>query len=320
MKLKGLSILVTGGAGFIGSHLVDKLLDMDNVVIAYDNFDGYYSGKDENVRHNLRRNSFKLVRADILDYSTLLSYVKGVDIVFHLAAQPGVRYSMENPVKTHSVNTLGTLNVLRCAMNGGVKRVVYASSSSTYGNPSYMPIDEGHPKNPVSIYGATKLAAEIYCKVFYEQFDLPVVILRYFTVYGPRQRPDMAIHKWTKAIFEDKPIVIYGDGNQTRDFTYIDDIIDGTISAAETDGIEGETINLGGGSRTNITEVVKSLIELSNVDNFKVIHEPPKLGDVYDTHADITKAKKLLGFKPNTYIRDGLTLFIEWYKGNKLRV
>ncbi len=316
--MKDLKVLVTGGAGFIGSHLVDTLLNLGNKVIVYDNFDKCYSGKKENIQHNIKNPRFTLVKADILDLKTLVKYTKSVDMVFHLAALPGVRFSADNPINTTTVNILGTLNVLRAAKKARIKKLLFASSSSVYGQPNYMPTDENHLTNPISIYGASKLCAEKYCKIFHEQMKIPLIILRFYTVFGPRQRPDMAIHKWTRAIFKNEPIRIYGDGNQTRDFTYIDDVIDGTIRAAETDGIDGETFNLGGGSRININKVINMLIKLSSIDA-RIIHESPKLGDVQDTHADINKARRVLGFKPKIQIMNGLKKFIRWYKVKKLR-
>lgn len=316
--LTGLKIMVTGGAGFIGSHLVEKLVGMRNTVIVYDNFDRYYLGKEKNIQYLIDNDFFRLIKADILNYEILLKSMKGVDVVFHLAAQPGVRFSMVNPIRTSQVNIIGTLNVLKAARKMGVKRVIFASSSSVYGQPKYLPINEGHPTEPISIYGASKLAAEKYCQIFNDQLNLPVVILRYHTVYGPRQRPDMAIYKWTQAIFEGKPVTIYGDGTQTRDFTFITDIISGTIKAAEVEGIDGETFNLGGGSRVSVNNVVKLLIQISGVEDVQVNYEPPKLGDVSDTHADINKARKILGFNPRVPLKEGLKCFIEWYKKYKL--
>ena len=316
--LERLKILVTGGAGFIGLHLVEKLMEMNNNVIIYDNFDKYYLNKETNIKNLARNDLFKLIEADILNYEILRNATKNMDVVFHLAAQPGVRFSMENPIKTSEVNITGTLNVLRAAREAGVKRVIFASSSSVYGQPKYMPVDERHLTEPISIYGASKLAAEKYCRIFDDQLDLPVTILRYHTVYGPRQRPDMAIRKWTKAIFENKPIVIYGDGTQSRDFTFISDIIDGTVRAAEVEDIGGEIFNLGGGTRVSVNDLVKLLIETSEVDDVQIVHEPPRLGDVSDTHADIRKARKTIGLNPNVQLRDGLKCFVEWYRKYEL--
>ncbi|MEM2178988.1 MAG: GDP-mannose 4,6-dehydratase [Candidatus Methanomethylicaceae archaeon] len=318
MNLKKSQILITGGAGFIGSHLVDALLALGAKVIVYDNFDDYYLGKEDNIKHNLKNPNFRLIKADILNYDMLLSCVKKSDIIFHLAAQPGVRFSMNNPEKTIKINIIGTLNVLKAAEKVGIKKFIFASSSSVYGNPVYMPVDEKHQTNPISIYGLSKLTAERICKLYYEHFHVPIVILRYFTVYGPRQRPDMAIYKWVKTIFEEKSVTIYGDGNQTRDFTFINDIVNGTIKAAEIDGIEGEVFNLGGGSRVSINEVVKMLINLINLNDVKIMYEAYKLGDVQDSYANISKARKLLSFNPTVKLEEGLKNFINWYKQYKL--
>jgi len=314
MKLERCRVAVTGAAGFIGSHLADRLLQLGFEVIAIDNLDPYYEGKEENIQHNLGNPNYHFLKLDILDLENLSVALKGVDVVFHLAAQPGVRYSMDNPIKTNSVNTTGTLNVLISARKQGVKKVVFASSSSVYGIPQYMPVDENHPTNPISVYGASKLAAEKYCKVFNELTKLPIVILRYHTVYGPRQRPDMAIHKWVKQLFEGKAPTIYGSGEQTRDFTYVDDIVNGTLKAAENQSVTSDIFNLGGGSRVSILHVVSLLIKLTGKRDVSPIYEASKLGDVPDTCANITKARKLLGYEPKVSLEEGLKRFIAWYR------
>jgi len=317
MELKGLRIIVTGGAGFIGSHLVDNLIEMDNHVIVYDNFDEYYTGKEDNIQNHLRKTNFTLIKADILDYNTLHKTMNKVDVIFHLAAQAGVRYSLENPIKTNTINTNGTLNVLHAAKENKVKKVVFASSSSIYGIPQYMPIDEKHTTNPISIYGASKLAAEKYCQIYNDFLDLPTIILRYHTVYGPRQRPDMAFYKWTQQLFNNKPPVVYGDGKQTRDFTYIDDIIDGTLKAIEIDDAEGEIFNIGGGTKISIINALKIILKLTNKEDINLIYETPKLGDVPHTHANISKAREILGYNPKVIFNEGISRFIKWFKLNK---
>ncbi|MEM2111224.1 MAG: SDR family NAD(P)-dependent oxidoreductase [Candidatus Bathyarchaeia archaeon] len=316
--LKNCKVIVTGGAGFIGSHLVDRLLEMQCKVIVYDNLDEYYLGKEDNFHHNLNVENFHFVKGSILDYKTLFEYMKGSDIVFHLAAQPGVRFSVINPSKTLKVNVLGTLNVLRASEKACVKKLIFASSSSVYGKINHTYIDGKYPTKPISIYGASKLAAENLCEVFSDQLGLNIVILRYHTVYGPRQRPDMAIHKWVRQIFSNKPVTIYGDGNQTRDFTYVEDIIRATVKAAEVDKADGETFDIGAGCYSSINEVVRLLADLTGI-NFEVIHEHPKIADVPHTCADISKARRLLGYEPNTKIEEGLQRFISWYKTHKIR-
>ena len=314
LKLNGLRILITGGAGFIGSHLVDRLIEMGNHVIVYDNFDEYYVGKEDNIKHHFENSNFTLIKADILDYNTLCKAMNEVDIVFHLAAQAGIRYSLANPLKTNTVNTSGTLNVLNSTRENRVRKVIFASSSSVYGAPQYVPVDESHPQNPISFYGVSKLAAERYCQLFNNSRELQVKILRYHTVYGPRQRPDMAIHKWTRRLFENKPPVIYGDGKQTRDFTYIDDIIDGTVKAAEIDDLEEKIFNLGSGLRVSVNTVVRLVSTLTNKEDIHPIYEEPKLGDVHDTYADISKARKILGYNPSVTLEHGVRRFIEWFE------
>jgi len=314
MDLSGIRIMVTGGAGFIGSHLVDRLIEMGNNVVVYDNFDEYYTGKEENIRDHLGNPNFTLIKGDILDYNALCKSMNKVDIVFHLAAQAGVRYSLENPLKTNTVNTSGTLNVLSAAKKNRVKKVVFASSSSVYGALQYMPVDEKHPTNPISIYGASKLVAEKYCQIYNNFLDLPTIILRYHTVYGPRQRPDMAICKWTKLLLSNKLPIIYGDGKQTRDFTYVEDIIDGTLKAAEIEDAEGEVFNLGGGSKTSINDTVKLLLKLTDKEDIDPIYKKPKMGDVHDTLADISKARKILGYYPKVNLYNGMIQFIRWEK------
>lgn len=306
--------MVTGGAGFIGSHLVDRLIEMKNHVIVYDNFDEYYAGKEDNIRNHFGNSHFTLTRADILDYTTLSKAMNEVDLVFHLAAQAGVRYSMENPTKTNTVNTTGTLNVLTAARENKVGKVIFASSSSVYGSPQYLPVDENHPKNPLSIYGASKLTAETYCQIYNDSKGPPTVILRYHTVYGPRQRPDMAIHIWTQRLFSKKPPVIYGDGTQTRDFTYIDDIIDGTIKAAEIENSKEQIFNLGSGSRVQLIHVLNLLLGLTEKEGIHMVYEEAKHGDVQDTYADISKARQFLGFSPSATLEQGLNMFLQWFK------
>jgi UDP-glucose 4-epimerase len=304
-------ILVTGGAGFIGSHVVDRLVQ-ENEVVCLDNFDPYYETaiKEKNIQHNLDNENFKLVRGDIEDEQLLKGLLEDVDYVIHEAAQAGVSPSVKDPKKTLEVNVIGTLNLLKAALDSNVKKIVNASSSSVYGKVEYLPYDEEHPTNPISPYGASKLAVEHYCSVFKELHGLDTVSLRYFTVYGPRMRPDLAIHIFTRKALEGEPIEIFGDGNKTRDFTYIDDIVDATLLALEKD--EG-TYNIGGGNRININELAKKIIHLTRSSS-KIVYGESMKGDAEHTLANNTKAKKEFGWNPEVDIDEGLKRFVEWFK------
>jgi UDP-glucose 4-epimerase len=317
--LKNKSVMITGGAGFIGSQLAERLVKQCSKVLVYDNFNMFYGGKENNLLQLYEKTNFHLIKGDVLNYKRLSSAMKNIDFVFHLAAQPGVRFSLVHPVETNIVNTVGTLNVVEAARRNGVSRVVNASSSSVYGNQTRLPISESAEKTPISPYGASKLAAENYCRIYHQTYGVDVVSLRYFTVYGPRQRPDMAFYKWTKHIFERKPTTIYGDGNQTRDFTYIDDIVDGTVGACKAEDVDGEIFNIAGGSRISVNEVVGMLIEMSGVDDVQIVHEASKPGDVEDTHADISKASRLFGYHPEVRIKKGLGLFLNWIERMNFR-
>ena len=309
--------MVTGGAGFIGSHLTDRLLELENEVVVYDNFDEYYAGKRENLKKAMKTTRLKLIEGDILDHKKLFASMSAVDIVFHLAAQPGVRFSAKNPWKTNKVNVEGTLNVLLSAKENDVEKVVFSSSSSVYGVSQYLPWDEEHPTSPISVYGASKLAAENYCQTFYRSHKLPIIILRYHTVYGPRQRPDMAIRLFAEALSQGRSPVIYGDGKQTRDFTYVLDAVDGTILATEFEKSAGEIFNLGSGNRATVERVVEIMKKAMDKVEVEPIYERSRLGDVPDTYASIQKAKSMLGYEPKTSIGDGLKSFVAWFKQNR---
>jgi len=313
-------VLITGGAGFIGSHLADRLLKMGCRVIAYDNFDQYYTGKEQNIRHNLGNPSFTLMRADILDYEKLVSVAKITDVIFHEAAQPGVRFSIQKPRKAHEVNATGTLNVLEAAREAKTAKIVVASSSSVYGVPKYLPMDEEHPTTPNSPYAASKLAAEKYCLSYNESYKMRTTILRYFSVYGPRGRPDQVIRKFTTEILEGRQPVIYGDGMQTRDFTYVDDIVDATLLAMESDEADGQVFNIGGGRQITIKDLVSLLIRVLNrEDEISPRYEPGYAGDFPHTLADVSKAKKILGYEPKVPLQEGIQRFLSWYTDHPRR-
>ncbi|MDF1558235.1 MAG: SDR family oxidoreductase [ANME-2 cluster archaeon] len=303
--------LVTGGAGFIGSHLCEGLLEMGEV-ICFDNFDPYYSPqlKEKNVEHLMHHPDFKLVRGSILDKELLINLFENVDYVFHNAAQAGVRVSVEKPAKTHEVNVTGTLNVLEAAVDSGVSKVINASSSSVYGKIRYLPFDEKHPLMPISPYGVSKLAAEQYCRVFHEIYGLKTISLRYFTVFGPRMRPDLAINIFTRKALKNEPIEIFGDGMKTRDFTYIENILNANMLAVQKG--HGE-YNIGGGKRISINDMALKIIEITNSSS-KIAYMDSMKGDAEHTLANITKAKDELGYIPDIDFMEGLERYVEWYK------
>ena len=235
MKLS--KIIVTGGAGFIGSHIAEKLAKGGHEIVIVDNLDDYYSIdlKKRNIEIILNSGEASFINADVTDLKSMSEIIDStVDYVYHEAAQAGVRISVEDPFKPNNVNVVGTLNVLKASLDAGVKKVINASSSSVYGKVKYLPFDEQHPNQPVSPYGVSKLAAEHYCRVFHEVYGLPTTSLRYFTVYGPRMRPDLAISIFTRKMLHNEFITIFGDGEKTRDFTHIDDIVKVNLKLLET--------------------------------------------------------------------------------------
>jgi len=303
--------LVTGGAGFIGSHLVDRLLEQEHHVICLDNFDPYYNPKikRDNIQHCLDNENFELVEGSIFNKSLLKKIIQDSDIdyVFHNAAQAGVRVSVENPVKPHEVNATGTLNILKMSLDSDVKKIINASSSSVYGKAEYLPFDEVHPKTPVSPYGVSKLAAEHYCRVFNEVYGLRTTSLRLFTVYGPRMRPDLAISIFTRRALNNETIEIFGDGKKTRDFTYIDDVVEANMKAIKRG--DGEEYNIGSGKRISVIELAEKIIDIIQSDS-KIIFTNPIKGDAEHTWANIRKAKKELGWEPKIDIYVGLRRYI----------
>ncbi len=308
--------VVTGGAGFIGSHLVERLLSEGCEVTAYDNFDDFYLRKEENLSSSLPNRRFSLVHASILDYDSLKKSIAGSQLVFHLAAQPGVGFSFQNPTKTNLVNTEGTLNVIRACIEQKTERLIFASSSSVYGAPVKTPVDERHPTNPLSVYGTSKLAAENYCLIYHNLQSLHVVCLRYHTVYGPRQRPDMAIYKWSKALLSKQAPVVYGDGSQARDFTFVDDIVNGTVLAAESGSAIGEVFNLASGNSITVNQTLGELQKVLGDEAIRIAYESAKPWDPQVTHADISKAKRMLNYHPKTTLEDGLRRFSQWMAGH----
>ena len=303
------SALVTGGAGFIGSHMVGKLLSLGYEVIGLDCFTDYYSRdiKEKNVESALTNKNYTFIEADILDMETFPE----VDYVFHLAAQAGVRASWGKMFDMYTRNNIQvTQKLLEFYKDTSIKKLVYASSSSVYGD-AKLPMRESSLLKPVSPYGVTKLAGEHLSYLYWRNYTIPTIALRYFTVYGPRQRPDMAIYNFVKAIFNGERLSVFGDGSQSRDFTYIDDVIEGTLLAADSN-IVGEVINIGGGSRISINKVLK-LIENITKKEAKVRYLERQRGDVRDTWADVSKAEAMLHWRPRVDISNGLKRFVEWY-------
>ena len=315
------SILITGGAGFIGSHLVDRLLSEGGWrVTAIDDFNDFYdpSIKRENIRPHRENPDFELIEADIRNREALEQKLSDAtfDCIVHLAARAGVRPSLSEPKLYAETNVDGTLNLLELARAHQVKQFIFGSSSSVYGMNSKVPFSESDPIfNPISPYAATKAAGELICHTYAHLYDIRIVCLRFFTVYGARQRPDLAIHKFAKLISNGKPIPVFGDGTTRRDYTYIDDIIAGVRAAIDYDQSNYEVINLGESRTVELRELIL-LLENALDTHAEIDRQPPQPGDVPQTFADIAKARRLLGYDPQTQIEEGIGRFVEWFRAN----
>jgi len=310
------TILVTGGAGFIGSHLVDRLLSLGYQIVVLDNFNDFYDPnlKRENIREHLKSQNYRLIDGDIRSLLQVEDVFEShsIDIVVHLAAMAGVRPSIDKPALYNEVNLIGTLNILESCRKHGVPKLVYASSSSVYGNNEKVPFHEGdRVDHPISPYASTKKSGELMVHTYCHLFGLDAVCLRFFTVYGPRQRPEMAIHKFTRQISRGEPIDRYGDGSTFRDYTYIDDIVDG-IMACLKKSFGYQVINLGRSDTVALSELI-SLLEEKLSREAVVNQLPTQPGDVEKTFADISRAGELLGFEPRVSISEGLNRFVAWY-------
>ena len=319
-EIKMQTYLITGGAGFIGSHLADKLLKEGNKVIVVDNFCDFYNPKikEDNVKHNLNNANYTLKRIDIRNREELAKAFDeaNVDVVIHLAAMAGVRPSIDNPIYYQEVNCVGTQNILEEMKAHNVKKLVMASSSSVYGNCKEVPFKEDMVVDfAISPYAATKKANEVMTHVYHKLYKFNVIMLRFFTVYGPRQRPDLAINKFTKLMLNNEEIPMFGDGSTSRDYTFVDDIVDGIIRSIDyvssNDDVY-EIINLGNSSPVSLKEMIDEI--------GKVVHKTPIIkqlpmqpGDVNKTYADISKAQRMLGYNPKTSFHDGLEAFYKWY-------
>lgn len=320
--LKEKRILITGAAGFIGSNLAKVLLEHNNYLILLDNFNEYYSGKEERLNYILKdyrtEEDYLLIKGDILNPELFAKLGNNLDHIFHLAAQAGVRYSINHASEVANTNINGTINLLEFAKKiEHLQRFVFASSSSVYGNPLYTPCDEDHPKNPISPYAISKLAAERYTNYYFNQFEIPITNLRFYTVYGPNGRPDMAIAKFFNLIMQDKPITIYGTGEQLRDFTYISDIINGMILASEVKESIGESFNLGYSNPISVNKLVDIIYDIANAQK-RVQYGERQIGDVDITHSKIEKAKTILQYQPEVHIKDGLKKYYEWLTDKKV--
>lgn len=316
--------LITGGAGFIGSHLADELLSKGSKVVVIDNFNDFYNPKikEKNVEHNLNNPNYKLEKIDIRNPNEVnrVFAENKIDNIMHLAAMAGVRPSIENPILYQEVNCLGSQIILEAMKKYDVKNIVFASSSSVYGNTKTVPFKETDIVDyAISPYAATKKANEVMTHVYHKLFHFNVIMLRFFTVYGERQRPDLAINKFTRKIIEGEPIPVFGDGTTSRDYTYVKDIIDGitkSLNYVETHENVYEILNLGESDPITLSQMIATIEEA--VGKKAIIdRKPMQPGDVDRTYADITKAKQLIGYAPKTSFREGIQNFVSWYKENQ---
>jgi len=311
------NFLVTGGAGFIGSHVCERLLHSGHAVWAFDDLNNFYDPqlKRRNLRDiHLLAKPFEFVQGDLTDSSVLEELFGGTkfDQVIHLAARAGVRPSLEEPALYQRVNVEGTVNVLEAARRNGVKKITIASSSSVYGVNAKVPFNESDPIfSAISPYAASKLACEALGHVYRHIYGLDVVMLRFFTVYGPRQRPDLAIHKFGKLIHAGKPIPVFGDGSTARDYTYITDIVDGVMACTERE-FGYEIFNLGESQTVKLSRVIE-LLEAALGRKAIIDRQPPQPGDVPITFADVSKARARLGYNPRVKIEQGIPLFADWF-------
>lgn len=321
------TILVTGGAGFIGSHLSERLLKEGNKVIVIDNFNDYYDPKIKRnnveevkqtcMKNNINLENYKVCEGDIRDIKFLeeIFCENKIDSIMHLAAMAGVRPSIQNPALYYDVNITGTVNLLDKCREYSIKQFVFASSSSVYGNNEKVPFAEmDRVDNPISPYAATKKSGELLCHTYHHLFDMNIACLRFFTVYGPRQRPDLAINKFTSLILEDKEIPFYGDGTTSRDYTFVEDIVTGIVSSinyVNRDDKIFEIFNIGGDKTVSLMEMVETIEEVLG-KKAKLNRLPMQPGDVNRTCADITHSKEIIGYNPQTTFKEGIKKFIKW--------
>jgi UDP-glucose 4-epimerase len=313
MQLGNKKVFLIGGAGFIGSHVLDILVAGGNSVTVYDNFS---TGRYENIESTDGR-SFEVIEGDIRNFDHLKKVMAGHEIVLNMATVC-LRVSLNDPFYVESVNSRGVLNVCEASRQNSVERLVYVSSSEAVGNARYLPMDEEHPCNPTTVYGATKLVGEAYARAYYHTHKLPVIIVRPFNAYGPREhmagKSAEVIPRLVARIKNDLSPIVFGDGNQTRDFSYVTETAEGILRAAQSDDLVGDTINIGFGEGISINRVVKILIQLMSKHDLHIDYPLPdgRPGDLIDQCADIRKARRCIGFNPRISIGEGLKLYLEW--------
>jgi UDP-glucuronate 4-epimerase len=314
-------VLITGVAGFIGSNLAHRLLSEDYPVVGLDNFDNYYpvSIKRQNISRLEKETHFRLIEGDIRDMVLLQKVFSDYRFgsILHLAARAGVRPSVEDPFLYQDVNIRGTINLLHACRYTGVERFVLASSSSVYGVTGASPSSEDVDVNqPVSPYAASKVSAELFCRTYNHLYHLPVTILRLFTVYGPYQRPEMAIHRFIRQVYHQEEVQVFGDGTSRRDYTYIEDVVDGFLAAIRYRGQSFQIFNIGSGRTISLRDLLK-VIEKTLNRQVKIRYSDPVPGDVPATIADISRAKSILGYEPRFSLEEGITRFYSWYLENQ---
>lgn len=315
MQITGKRILITGGAGFIGSHLVDAL-SKDNHIVVLDNFS---SGKRENLSQHFQNPKVDIIEGDIRDKALLRNVTKNIDVVYHLAVQC-LRVSIRDPEINHEVNATGTLNLCMASQKNNIKRFIYISSSEVYGTARDIPMSEDHPLEPTTVYGASKLAGELYTLAYYRTYGLQSMVIRPFNTYGPRAHFEglygEVIPKFILRVLSDMPPVIFGDGTQTRDFTYISDTVKGIIMASQCDGMIGQTVNIARGKEVSINELVTIITRTLGKETLRPLYEQKRPGDVIRHYADVSKAERQFGFKPEIDIEKGIKLYADWFKSN----
>jgi len=310
-----LKILVTGGAGFIGSNLVDALAERetDEIIVA----DDFSSGKRENVAQHASNPRVRVAELDIRNKDAVRAIMRGVDAVYHLAVQC-VRVSIRDPYLVHDVNATGTLHLLTAALDENIKRFVYCSSSEVYGTATRVPMDEEHPPAPTTPYGASKLAGEVYARSFFLTYGLPVTVVRPFNTYGPREHFEgpygEVIPKFVVRALNDAPLVIFGDGTQTRDFTEVSDTVRGLCMAGECDALVGDVVNIARGQEVSVRTLAQIVLDTLPESKSVIEHQAPRPGDVLRHYADITKARRALGFEPRIAIREGVKRYVDWLR------